>query len=260
MFAYLTLLEETIVTKYKLATLQYATCAGAPLARKIVSDFERMYGAPIINCYGITEAAGNLTAMMRYGSFPEGSSGIPYPYTSVRIVDAADQDVPVGEVGEVIAAGPQIMKEYWRLPEATTQALRGGYLHTGDFGRMDERGHVFIVDRKNDMIITGGFNVYPAEVENMLTTHPKVGQVAVFGVDDPIRGELPCAAVVLLAGQTATEEEIIAWSHEHIAAYKCPRKVIFLEDLPKSSVGKILRRELRDMYAAGTLRTVPTKG
>lgn len=260
MFAYLTLLDESIPARYDLSTLQYATCAGAPLAGKIVSDFERMYRATIVNCYGITEAAGNLTAMMRYGDFPEGSAGIPYPYTTVRIVDGDDRDVPVGEVGEVIAAGPQIMKEYWGLPDATARALRGGYLHTGDLGRMDPQGHVFIVDRKNDMIITGGFNVYPAEVENMLVRHPKIGQVAVFGVEDQIRGELPCAAVVLRVGQTATEEEIISWSREQMATYKCPRRVFFVEDLPKSSVGKILRRELRDAYAGIAAGSTSAKG
>jgi acyl-CoA synthetase (AMP-forming)/AMP-acid ligase II len=173
---------------------------------------------------------------------------VPYPLTDVRIVDPLDQDVPAGEVGELIARGPQIMTGYWNRPEATAETLRGGWFHTGDLARRDERGFYFIVDRKNDLILTGGYNVYPAEVEDVLQSHPAVAMCAVFGIPDEIKGEKPWAAVVPRAGATIDAAALDAHCREQLAAYKVPRRFLIVDELPRSSVGKILRRELRATF------------
>ena len=157
--------------------------------------------------------------------------------------------MPTGEVGELIARAPQIMKEYWNLPKETAEALKGGYLHTGDLAKVDENGYIFIVDRKKDMIITGGFNIYPAEVENYINAHPKVAQSAMFGMQDEAKGEVGWAAIVLKEGMDATEEEIIGYCRSQMATYKCPRRVVFLESLPVNVMNKILRRKLRDNFS-----------
>lgn len=230
--------------------LQIAFSAGAPLASRIRTEFKRMYGTRVLDCYGITEAAGNLTATMRYGETPELSCGVPYPMTAVRIVDSDDNEVPVGAIGELTARGPQIMAAYWQRPDDTAVTLRGGWLHTGDLARRDDRGFFYIVDRKNDMIITGGYNVYPAEIEDVLQSHPDVALCAIFAVSDAVKGEKPWAAVVLRKGATPEPSSLDTFCREQLAAYKVPRKFIIVEDLPRSSVGKILRRELRRRYAA----------
>ncbi len=148
------------------------------------------------------------------------------------------------------------MKEYWRMPEETAKTLKGGYLHTGDLARMDEDGFVYIVDRKKDMIITGGFNIYPAEVEILMNTYHKVSQSAMFAVPDQAKGEIGWAAIVLKEGMTATEDEIIEYCRSQIAAYKCPRRVVFRESLPVNAMNKVLRRKLRDEYATAAVSPV----
>ncbi len=249
MFAYFNALPENVIQKYDLACLDFGLSAGSVLFPKVYQDFKRSYEAPILDIYGITEAAGCLTGNYRYGEEVPGSAGVPYPFTDIKIVDENDNPVPRGEIGELIAAAPSIMKEYWKLPKETAKALKGGYLHTGDLARMDENGHVFIVDRKNDLIITGGFNIYPAEVENYLNAHPKVAQSAMFSVEDEAKGELGWAAIVLKEGMSATEEEIISYCRSQMAKYKCPRKIVFLEAMPVNAMNKILRRKLRDMFS-----------
>ncbi len=239
------------------SALQVAFSAGAPLPSRIGSEFRRLYGAPVLNCYGITEAAGDLTAAMRYGDTPELSCGVPYPLTEVRIVDENDREVAAGEVGQLIARGPQIMAGYWGRPDDTKTALRGGWLHTGDLARRDERGFFYIVDRLNDLIISAGYNVYPAEVEEVVQSHPDVAMCAVFGAPDEIKGEKPWAAVVPRAGAAVDPASIEAHCRERLAAYKVPRKFLILDDLPRSSVGKILRRELRRAYAPDAGAGIP---
>jgi len=231
------------------SALEVAFSAGAPLASRIRSEFRRLFGARVLDCYGITEAAGNLTATLRYGDTPELSCGVPYPFTEVRIVGENDQDVAVGEVGELIARGPQIMAGYWGRPEDTKITLRGGWLHTGDLARCDERGFFYIVDRLKDLIISAGYNVYPAEVEEVVQSHPDVAMCAVFGAPDEVKGEKPWAAVVPRAGIALDPASVEAHCRERLAAYKVPRNFLVLDDLPRSSVGKILRRELRRTYA-----------
>ncbi|MHC1562190.1 class I adenylate-forming enzyme family protein [Actinomycetospora sp. C-140] len=230
------------------SALEVAVCAGAPLASTIRHRFGERFGAPVLDCYGITEAAGNLTGSLRYGETPTLSCGLPYPMTEIRVVYADDGDVPVGEVGELIARGPQIMAGYWERPEATATTLRGGWLHTGDLARRDEAGFLYIVDRKNDMIITGGYNVYPAEIEEVLAAHPDVALCAAFGVEDPIKGEKPWAAVVP-AGGDLDVDALDAWCRERLSGYKVPRRYVLVDDIPRSSVGKLLRRELRAQFS-----------
>lgn len=249
MFAYFNALPESAIQKHDLACLDFGVSAGSILFPKVYYDFKGSYGAPILDCYGITEAAGNLTGNYKYGQEVPGSAGVPYPFTDIKIVDDNDNPVPMGEVGELIAKAPQIMKEYWNLPKETAEALKVGYLHTGDLAKMDENGYIFIVDRKKDMIITGGFNIYPAEVENYMNAHPKVMQSAMFGVQDEAKGEVGWVAIVLKEGMNATEEEIITYCRSQMAVYKCPRKVVFLESLPVNVMNKILRRKLRDMFS-----------
>jgi long-chain acyl-CoA synthetase len=174
--------------------------------------------------------------------------GIPFPDTDVRIVDleSGTRDVPMGAEGELIVRGPQVMKGYWNQPEETAATIRDGWLHTGDIARMDEDGYLYIVERKKDMIIASGFNVYPREVEEVLYMHPAILEAAVIGVPDPYRGETVKAFVALKPGATATDQEIIAYCRERLAAFRVPRQVEFRKDLPKSQIGKVLRRALRD--------------
>ncbi len=259
MFAYLNDLPLSTISKYKLTSLLSGVSAGSILSPKIYNEFKDIYGARIADLYGITEAAGNLAGNYRYGMVKPASAGPAYPLTDIKIVDENDNPLPVGEVGELIARGPQIMKEYWRMPEETEKTLKGGYLHTGDLARMDEDGFVYIVDRKKDMIITGGFNIYPAEVEILMNTYYKVSQSAMFGVKDEAKGEIGWAAIVLKEGMTATEEEIVEYCRSQMAVYKCPRKVVFRESLPVNVMNKVLRRKLRDEYSAAGASTTAKK-
>jgi acyl-CoA synthetase (AMP-forming)/AMP-acid ligase II len=166
----------------------------------------------------------------------------------VRIVDEDDQSRPAGEMGEIVVRGDIVMKGYWNKPEATAETLRGGWLHTGDIGYMDEDGYLFITDRKKDMIISGGSNVYPREIEEVICTHPGVYEVAVIGVPDARWGEATKAMVVARPGASLTEAEIVEHCRRHLASYKKPQSVEFLPALPKNAYGKVLKRELRDRF------------
>jgi long-chain acyl-CoA synthetase len=176
---------------------------------------------------------------------------VPYPLTEIRIVDEDDADVPAGEVGELIGRGPQIMSGYWNRPDETKATLRGGWLHTGDLARQDASGFFYIVDRAKDVILSGGYNVYPAEIEEVLQSHPDVAMCASFGVPDLTKGEKPWAAVVLRAGAQPDPAELEKHCRQNLAAYKVPRRFLVVDELPRSSVGKILRRELRARYGPG---------
>ena len=177
-----------------------------------------------------------------------GSIGVPFPDTEAKIVDAETGEKELGpnEPGELIIRGPQVMSGYWEKPEESAETLRDGWLFTGDIGTMDEDGYFYIVDRKKDMIIAGGFNIYPREVDEVLYEHPKVQEAVTVGIPDEYRGETVKVYIVLKPGEEATEEEIIAYCRERLAAYKAPRMVEFRAELPKTMVGKILRRALRE--------------
>jgi len=175
----------------------------------------------------------------------QGSVGKPRFLTEVRVVDPDDNDVPKGQTGEIIYRGPGVMKEYYKNPEATAEAFRGGWLHSGDLVRQDEEGYFYVVDRLKDMIISGGENIYPAEIENVLLSHPKIFEAAVFGVPDPDWGQIVKACIVLKPGQTLTEEDVIAFCKENLASYKKPRIVKIVEELPHNATGKVLKTVLR---------------
>lgn len=233
------------VAKYRLDSIEACISGAAPLPVEVQSEFERLTGGRLVEGYGLTEASPVTHANPIWGRRKEGSIGLPWPDTECRIVDPeTGEDVPVGEVGELLVRGPQVMKGYWNLPEATAEALRDGWLHTGDMARMDEEGYFYIADRKKDMIIAGGFNIYPREVEEVLYLHRGVKEAAVVGVPDAYRGETVKAFIVPREGVTLDPEEIQQFCRQHLAAYKIPRLIEFREELPKTLVGKVLRRAL----------------
>jgi acyl-CoA synthetase (AMP-forming)/AMP-acid ligase II len=203
----------------------------------------------IYDVYGCTEASPNITILKAKDSFRKRECvGPPLPFLEVRIVDDQDRDVPAGEVGELICRGPNVMKGYYKDRKVTREVLRGGWLHTGDLARLDEEGFVYIVDRKKDMIVSGGENIYPREIEEVLYHHPKIQEAAVIGVPDPLWGESVNAIVVLKKGETMKEEEVIECCKNHLASYKKPKSVEFVEDLPRNPSGKVLKTALREKY------------
>ncbi|MBW2101480.1 MAG: AMP-binding protein, partial [Deltaproteobacteria bacterium] len=207
-------------------------------------------GVGTFDNYGMTEAAGGITTLKPRDSRRKVACvGKPLATVEVRVVDERDRDLPPGQVGEVLFRGNNLMKGYYKDPETTAEALRGGWMHTGDLGRLDEEGFLYIVDRKKDMIITGAENVYPREVEEVLYAHPKIAEAAVIGVPDPTWGEAIKAVVVPRSGREASESEIIEFCRSRIAGYKCPKSVDFVKELPKNPAGKILKRMLRERYA-----------
>jgi long-chain acyl-CoA synthetase len=217
----------------------------APLPVEVVEPFERKFGGKILEGYGLTEASPVVSAHRLSGPRKLGSVGPAIPGVEISIQDDDDRRLGVGEVGEVCVKGPNVMAGYYRNPEETARTLRGGWLHTGDMGRLDEDGFLFIVERKKDLIIRGGFNIYPREVEEALYAHPSVAEAAVIGMKDPLMGEDVLAFVVLKDGQRASAEEIGAFCETRLARFKCPKQIRFVGSLPKSPIGKILRKELR---------------
>jgi long-chain acyl-CoA synthetase len=208
---------------------------------------ETAFEVPLIELWGMTEIAGLGSTHPLYGPNKHGSIGCALPYCELRIadVDDANKTMPRGEVGELMVRGPIVMMGYFNNEDQTREAIEpDGWLHTGDLGTMDEDGCVFIVDRKKDMILTGGYNVYPAEIERVLAAHPVVALAAVGKLPDPVKGEIAKAYIVLKSDTSTTEDEIIKFCRKSLAAYKCPRKVQFVKDVPKTSTGKIMRREL----------------
>jgi long-chain acyl-CoA synthetase len=220
---------------------------GAPMAVELIEQAKDM-GIPFSEGWGMSETTSLGIANPVLGLKKAGSIGIPFPDTDVRIVDLVEgvQDVPRGEPGEIIIRSPLVMKEYWNNPEETAGQLKDGWLRTGDIAAWDDDDYIAIVDRKKDMIIAGGFNVYPREIDEVLYQHPKIAEAAAVGIPDAYRGETVKAFLVLKEGQTATEEEIINFCRQKLAAYKAPKLIEFRKVLPKSAVGKVLRKVLRD--------------
>ncbi len=228
-----------------LSSVRLGISGGAPLPIEVLHRFEARYGISIYEGYGLTEAAPVLTENPLFGPRKVGSVGKPLPEVELRVVDAAGRDVLPGEVGEIVARGPNIMLGYLNQPEVTAEVLRDGWLYTGDMGRRDTDGYFYIVDRKKDLIIVGGLNVYPREVEEVLVTHPAVAEVAVVGVPDPTRGEAPKAYVVVGPGATISKRELLRFVRSRLASFKVPRDVEFCQSLPRTFSGKVLRQELR---------------
>jgi long-chain acyl-CoA synthetase len=221
----------------------------APLAADTIRDLKELTGATILEVYGMTETTPIATVTPWGGEIKAGTVGCPLPDTDIRIVDIVEgnKEVPPGETGEVVIGGPQVMMGYYKKPDETRDALRDGRVYTGDIGFFDEDGYLSIVDRKKDMVISAGYNVYPVEVDNVLFDHPKVLEACCVGISDSYRGESLRAFVVVREGETLSSNEVIAFCKERLAAYKVPREVVFLDELPKTVVGKILRRELREL-------------
>ena len=232
------------------SSLRTCITGGASMPVEVLRGFEDAFGAVVLEGYGLSEtspvSSSNHPGMER----KPGSIGTPIEGVEMKVVDENDEELPQGEVGEIVIRGHNIMKGYWERPDATEEAMRGGWFHSGDMARVDEEGYFFIVDRKKDMIIRGGYNVYPREVEEILYEHPKIREAAVLGVPHNEWGEEIGAAVVLHEGEQLSSEECSAYVRERIAAYKYPRVVWFLDDLPKGPTGKILKREIEAPAAA----------
>jgi long-chain acyl-CoA synthetase len=231
--------------------LRLGMSGGAAMPVEVLRGFEEKFGIIILEAYGLTEttAAGTLNQLDRPRKV--GSIGTPHPGIRMRVVDENMKDVPTGEPGELVVRGNCTMKGYYNNPEATVQAFRGGWLHTGDVALQDEDGYLYIVDRLKDMTIRGGYNVYPREVEEKLIEHPDISLVAVIGIGDEQYGEEIMAFIILNEGATCTAEDIIKWSKKRMANYKYPRHIKFVDSLPMSVTNKILKRELRKMFTEG---------
>ncbi len=240
------------IARYDVKSIRACISGSAPLAMAVKQRFEELTGGKLVEGYGLTEAPTASHANPIYGKNVEGSIGLPLPDVEAKIVDleTGTKDLPVGEVGELVLRSPNVMQEYWNMPQETAIALREGWLYTGDIAKMDEEGYFYIVDRKKDMIIASGFNVYPREVEDVLYEHPKIQDAAVAGITDPRRGETVKAWVVLKPGETATVDEIRDFCKDKLAKYKIPYSVEFRDELPKTMVGKVLRRMLAEEEAA----------
>jgi long-chain acyl-CoA synthetase len=238
--------------KFDTSTLRLCKTGGASMPVEVLHGFEKAFGTELIEGYGLSETSPVASSGHPNQVRKPGSIGTPIEQVEMKIFDENDAEVPQGEVGEIVIRGHNIMKGYWGRPDATAEAIRGGWFHSGDLGREDEDGFFFVVDRKKDMIIRGGYNVYPREVEELLYEHPAIREAAVLGVPHPEWGEEVGAAVVLEPGEELAPEEISAWVREQIAAYKYPRVVWFLDELPKGPTGKIVKREIE--VPAGALR------
>ena len=238
------------IGQYDLTSLENVNCGAAPVPREIADAFSKRTGCRIRQLYGMTENAGMATADRFDQPYQSGSAGKAYDITDLRIFDDDGNELPPGEPGEIVTRGPSTMKGYFKAPDITAETIKNGWLHTGDIGYLDKDGWLFVVDRKKDMIIKGGENIFPADVENVLYKHPEINEAAVVGVPHDVYGEDVVAFVVLTPDSLLTEEEIIAFTHQTLSKFKSPSQVHFLEALPKSGVGKILRRELRDQITA----------
>ncbi len=233
--------------KYDWSSIRVILVYAAPVPVALLEEYAAA-GIQVRQLYGLTECNTGTVLDAENALAKLGSCGRPFLHTEVRVVDEHDRDVPRGEKGEVLLRAPNMMKGYWNRPEETKAALKGGWLHTGDIGRMDEEGFLYILDRKKDMIISGGENIYPAEVEDAIRHHPKVLDVGVIGYPHEKWGEAVMAIVVLKEGETLTEEELIEWCQGRIAKFKIPKRVAFTDAIPRTPTGKILKRVLRERY------------
>lgn len=241
---------DVIAGKYDISSIRACISGSAPLLMDTKLEFERLTGGKLVEGFGMTETFVATHANPINGVPRSGSIGVPLPNVECRIVDAdtGEEEIPVGGIGEMILKAPSVMQGYWQMPTETENTLRDGWMYTGDIARMDEDGYFYIEDRKKDMIIAGGYNIYPREVEEVLASHPDVLEVAVAGVPDPRRGETVKAWAVVKPGSTLTEKELVEWSKSELAKYKYPRSITFMDELPKTTVGKVLKRDLVKKY------------
>jgi long-chain acyl-CoA synthetase len=238
------LVELGSVTPPKRSSLRFVISGGASLPVEVLHKFEDIFETTIYESYGLTECAPTCVENPFGRPTKPGSIGLPVPGFEARIVDVDDHDLPPGEVGELLISGPAVMKGYLNQPGATAEALRGGWLHTGDLARFDEEGYIYIVDRRKELIIRGGYNVYPREIEEILYTHPGVVEAAVVGVPHKDLGEEVAAVLVMRPGAETTEEDIRRYVKDRVAPYKYPRLIKFIDELPKTATGKIFKRSI----------------
>ncbi|SDZ53533.1 long-chain acyl-CoA synthetase [Evansella caseinilytica] len=242
---YIGLINNKDVQKYDLSSVKLCISGSAPLPLEVQQRFEALTVGRLSEGFGLTEASPVTHFNLMWGKRPAGSIGLPWPDTDVAILSAeTGEEAEPGEVGELMIRGPQVMKGYWNRPEDTEAVFHDGWLLTGDMGYMDEEGFFYIVDRKKDMILAGGFNIYPREIEEVLYEHEAIQEVVAIGVPDPYRGETVKAFIVLKEGCQATEKELDEFCRKHLSAYKVPRIYEFRSELPKTMVGKVLRRVL----------------
>lgn len=236
------------IEKWDISSVRYCVSGSAPLPVQVLKAFEKRTGGVILEGYGLTEASPVTHSNPVHRERKAGSIGLPLADTDCKIVDLTDGtcEVPVGEVGELCIKGPQVMKGYWRRQDETRQALQDGWLHTGDIARMDTDGYFYIMERKKDMIISEGFNVYPNEIDEVVLTHPDVADAGTVGVPDRLRGEKVVLFVVPREGKQLSQDDLLAYCRERLAKYKVPKKVLFRSELPKTAVGKVMRRTLRE--------------
>ncbi|MGQ0761308.1 MAG: class I adenylate-forming enzyme family protein [Acidobacteriota bacterium] len=230
--------------------LRFAMCGSAPVPAEVMKKFEETFNCPVIEGYGLSESTCRSTFNPPDERRRAGSCGMTIG-NEMKVVDDDDREVPDGELGEIVLRGENILKGYFKNPDANERAFRGGWFHTGDVGYRDKEGFFFIVDRKSDMIIRGGENIYPREIDEVLYEHPAVAAAATIGVPDPLYGEEVATFIVLKNGTRVTEEELITYCKSKIADYKCPKTVRFVEDIPKGPTGKLLKRELAKEFRAG---------
>jgi long-chain acyl-CoA synthetase len=236
--------------QYDLSKLRFCVCGAAPMPVEVFKEFEKKYKAFILEGYGLSEGTCASSVNPLGGKRKIGSIGLPYAAQPMKIFDDNDNEVPPGTVGEIVIRGPNVMRGYYNNPEATAETLRNDWLHTGDLGYVDEDGYFFIVGRKKEMIIRGGENIYPKEIEEVVYRHPAVREAAVVGLPDKVWGEEAAAFIVLRDEAALTEEDLIDYCKEHLADYKCPRKVFFVDDLPKTATGKIQKNKVVERFLA----------
>lgn len=244
------------IREYDFSHLRQISYGASPMAAEVLRECMDIFGCDFAQYYGQTECSAVLTCLtaedhksaLEEGSQLLRSCGRPVFGTELRIVDGEGNDLPVGESGEILARGPQLMNGYWHREEATRETLAGGWLHTGDIGRLDQHGYLYILDRLKDMIISGAENVYPAEVENTLLAHPDIADGAVIGISDERWGEVPMA-ILVAAERELTLEELQEYCRDHLAGYKIPKSLLYVEDMPRNPTGKILKKVLREQYS-----------
>jgi long-chain acyl-CoA synthetase len=237
-----------------LSSLRLAVTGGAMVPTEILRQFEDKFGVPLAQIYGATEVTGYITGEPLVGVRRLGSAGTPFGSSDIQIVDDDGKPVPVGERGEVRISGDCVGKGYWRDPDTTARVFTAGGWLSGDIGMVDAEGYLTIVDRKKDLIISGGYNIYPLEVEDLLYKHPAVAVCALVGAADAVKGEIPVAVVVKKPGQAPAPQDLITYCRDHVAAYKAPRQVYFTAEMPLGPSGKILKRELREWIRDGRLK------
>ncbi|ARK31664.1 Long-chain-fatty-acid--CoA ligase [Halalkalibacter krulwichiae] len=242
---YVALVNDPNITDHDLSSIKACLSGAAPLPQEVQSKFEKLTGGKLVEGYGLTETSPVAIATPIWGKRKVGSVGVPWPDTEAAIISPeTGEQAEIGEVGEMAIRGPQVMKGYWNRPEETAKVFLGDWFLTGDMGYMDEEGYFYIVDRKKDLIIAGGFNIYPREIEEVLYEHDAIQEAVVIGAPDEYRGETVKAFLVLKEGKSLTEKELDQYCRKHLAAYKVPRLYEFRDELPKTLVGKILRRVL----------------